>query len=59
MKRILHDCYLYRRYEGKSYRILLPPPLPSFRVQETHPFSNIGVDFAGPKFVKLASRAQV
>lgn len=34
------------------------PPLPAFRAQEAPPFTNTGVDFAGPLFVKIAGRAQ-
>ena len=58
VKRILHNCYTCRRYEGKPYTVPPPPPLPVFRVQKAPPFSNTGVDFAGPLYVNHPGEAQ-
>ena len=44
-----------RRHQGKAYQPPPAPPLPPFRVKESQPFSNTGVDFAGPLYVKDAS----
>ena len=55
IKRILSSCKVCRRYEGKPYTAPFPPPLPSFRVHESPPFTYTGVDFAGPLFVKPAT----
>ena len=55
VKRILSECYLCRRHEGRSYFVPPPPPLPAFRVQESPPFTGTGVDFAGPLYVKRKS----
>ena len=52
IKRILSNCRVCRRHEGKSYTAPPPPPLPPFRVQESPPFAHTGLDFAGPLFVK-------
>jgi len=52
VKKILHDCYTCKRHEGKSSHIPPPPPLPAFRVEEAPSFTNTGVDFAGPLYVK-------
>ena len=45
VKRILHNCCVCRRYEGKSYRVPPPPPLSAFRDREAPPFTSSGVDF--------------
>ena len=52
MKKILHGCVICRRYQAKPYRPPPTPPLPSFCVTESPPFSHSGVDFAGPLFVR-------
>ena len=52
VKRILRSCVICRRHEGKPSRVPPPPPLPAFRVREAPPFTNTGVDFAGPLYVK-------
>ena len=52
VKSIIHQCYACRRYEGQPYSAPPPPPLPTFRVEESPPFSFTGVDFAGPLYVK-------
>ena len=41
-----------RKHEGKPYTIPPVPPLPSERVSNTPPFNNIGLDFAGPLYVR-------
>ena len=38
--------------EGKCYRAPLPPPLTQFRVSEDFAYAQLGVDFAGPVYVK-------
>ena len=58
VKRILRKCYTCRRYEGRSCLVPPPPPLPAFRVQEAPPFTNTGVDFAGPLYIKITGGTQ-
>jgi hypothetical protein len=52
VKKIVHQCVLCRRFESPPYRAPPPPPLPAIRVMERPPFSFVGVDFAGPIFIK-------
>ena len=55
VKRILHQCVMCRRFQGKPYQPPPAPPLPEFRVKEARPFSFTGVDFAGPMYVSDAT----
>ena len=53
VKRILGKCVTCKlRLEGKSYSRPLQADLPEFRVRQSAPFSQVGIDFAGPLFVK-------
>ena len=52
MKKELFRCNICRRFQGRSYPVLESPDLPEFRVRNVHTFSCVGVDFAGPLFVK-------
>ena len=55
IRRLLRQCLVCKRHEGKAYDPPPPPPLPPYRVEEAPPFSCTGVDFAGPLFVKLTT----
>ena len=48
----IYHCVTCRRYAASSYKPPPPPPLPEFRVQQSMPFSSVGVDYAGPLVVK-------
>ena len=52
VKRILGKCVTCKRLEGKSYSRPLQADLPEIRVRQAAPFSQVGIDFAGPLFVK-------
>ena len=52
IRQILCKCVVCKRIEGQTYHTPIAPPLPSFRVVESHPFTHTGVDFAGPLYVK-------
>ena len=52
VKRMLKKCVTCRRSEGRAYAEPRTAALPDFRVLQAEPFSNTGVDFAGPLYVK-------
>ena len=51
MKKLLHECTVCRRLQGKPYSPPTAPPLPSFRIAKEQPFTFTGVDFASPLYV--------
>ena len=52
IRKILHQCVICKRFEGKPYHVLVPPPLHECRVRPCIPFAYIGVDYAGPLYLK-------
>ena len=52
VRKVISRCTTCKRIEGKCYRAPLPPPLPQFRVSEEFAYTQLGVDFAGPVYVK-------
>ena len=51
--RVLHNCPRpCRRLEGKSFKSVESPQLPSFRVRQSFPFCNTGCDYLGPLLVR-------
>ena len=51
-KNIIKKCVICKLIDGKPYNWRIKPPLPDFRVSVSTPFSTIGVDLAGPVYVK-------
>jgi len=52
IRQIKGRCVTCRRYDGKAYPTPVTAVLPKFRVSEARPFERVGVDFAGPLYVK-------
>lgn len=52
MKKVLNKCVVCKKLKGKAYGAPCSAALPEFRVTEAPPFSKVGVDFAGPFYVK-------
>ena len=52
VKNVIGKCSVCKKIEGRSYAVPPPPPLPEFRLSDEFAFTRVGVDFAGPVFVK-------
>ena len=52
VKKIIAGCLICKRLEGKSYGVPPAPSLPEYRVEGDVAFTRVGVDYAGPLFVK-------
>ena len=52
MRKILHQCVVCRKFEGRPFKGKPSPPLPEFRVSQARPFQFVGVDFAGPLYIR-------
>ena len=50
--KVISKCVVCRKLEGKAYSTPRNAALPKFRVTEAPAFSKIGVDFAGPLYVR-------
>ena len=53
VKRIIGKCKVCKRFQGQCYDEPPMAPLPAYRGREPPPFAKVGVDFAGPLFVKV------
>ena len=56
MKRVLSKCVVCKKLEGTSFAQPPVSSLPEFRVKPSLPFSKVGVDFAGPLYVKTRGK---
>ena len=52
IRKLLRQCVICRKTEGKPYQMPDPPPLVKCRVQQTQPFKVTGVDFTGALYVR-------
>ena len=54
VKRIIFSCVFCKKLEGKPYQNPNAGDIPSFRLEDELAFTNAGVDFAGPLFIKVS-----
>ncbi|XP_066026285.1 uncharacterized protein [Pocillopora verrucosa] len=52
VKTAIGNCSVCKKLQGRSYAVPPPPPLPEFRLSDEFAFTRVGVDFAGPIYVK-------
>ena len=52
VRNIIKQCRTCRRFEGEAYTYPAEPPLPEARVTCSHAFNSLGIDYAGPVFIK-------
>ena len=52
VKKFIKRCVFCKRHGGKPFAHLAPPNLPSSRVDDGPPWTNTGVDYAGPLYVR-------
>ena len=52
VRKVIRRCTVCRRYDGKSFSSPVLPDLPAERISTEHQFSNTGIDFACPLYVR-------
>lgn len=57
IRKVLHDC-MPCKIARNRHADALEAPLPADRVQPTKPFSHIGIDFAGPLYIRSGGTAK-
>ena len=57
VRKVIHQCVICKKFEGRPCLGPPPPPLPKFRVAADPPFTHTAVDFAGPLFIRTGSTA--
>ena len=59
VKKVLKECVTCMKAQGKPFKSPPVAELPDFRVRQSTPFSKVGIDFAGPLFVKTKTGEMV
>ena len=58
VRKILHECVTCKKVEGKAFNTPRAADLPDNRVSDVAAFTHIGVDFAGPLYIKQDSNSK-
>ena len=58
VRKLIHGCMICRVLQGKSYRVPKPADLPEGRVQGSKAFCDVGIDCAGPLYIKATAGMQ-
>ena len=56
IRRALSKCVICKHFEGMHYSVPSTAPLPEFRLEENFALTNVGVDFAGPLFIRTGTK---
>ena len=57
VKQVIQHCVTCKTMDGLAYPAVNPPDLPNTLVSDDPPFSNTGIDFAGPLYVNQAMQS--
>ena len=52
VRKVISSCATCKKLDGRPYNAPPQPPLPDFRVSDEMAFTQVGVDFAGPVYLK-------
>ena len=52
VKNIIRKCVICKHWQGKTLNSPQTPNLPLFRIDDSFSFCNVGLDYAGPLFVR-------
>lgn len=52
VRKVISSCATCKKLDGSPYNAPPQPPLPDFRVSDEMAFTQVGVDFAGPVYLK-------
>ena len=58
VRKILRACKICQKHEGGPYNMPLMPPLPTERVSVAASFTNTGIDYFGPLYIKAKGDTQ-
>ena len=56
VKKVIRQCHICRRYDGKPFTSPVVLDLPVERVTKAPPFNTTGIDFAGPLYTRSCHR---
>lgn len=58
IRSVIRKCVICRRHDSKPFEVA-PAPLPKDRIRDAAVFEVVGIDFAGPVFLKNSQKAWV
>ena len=59
VKKTFAACTVCSRYEGRGYRVPPQADLPEFRLSQEPAFTGVGVDYAGPLYIKESNHSDL
>lgn len=57
VKSLLRKCVVCKRHQGRTLKPPETPNLPSFRFEDSFSFCNVGLDYAGPLYIRETAEA--